>query len=240
VKGFLSLDCGAPAPYTDQKGISWVPDDAYISDGKTASVASLGGADPFFYSFIKDLRYFPDSTRTRYCYSLPTIVGQNYLIRATFFHGGYDNSPVVKFDTAVDVFDTRRTFSFNVQNGYGFGEYIFQAFKDNVQFCLYRLSPTGNPFISSLELRPVDNSMYAAVAGGSALSHQARVSFGPLIANITRLEHMSPHNTSTIVQIFKFHSFNLFWLKIVLRESESYCYSDCDDKGRGISWQVSI
>ncbi|KAG0619177.1 hypothetical protein M758_4G121800 [Ceratodon purpureus] len=179
-KGFLSLDCGAPAPYFESmKGISWIPDDAYISGGMTASVTKSSVGDPKWNSHLLNLRYFPDTARTRYCYTVPTTMGKNYLLRAIFFHGGYNgNSLEVKFDIAVDLFDTRMVMTISDTGSYYSQEFIFRAFKENIQFCLFRTS-TDNPFISSLELRTLADDMYPAVAGGSALYNQYRADFGP-------------------------------------------------------------
>lgn len=166
------MDCGAPASYVDNIGISWVPDDAYISGGKTATVVETVHPD------LKTLRYFPDTTRTRYCYNLPTTIGQTYLIRTRFFHGNYDTHPAVSFDVALDIFQLSGTFAFSSTNSYLTGESVFQAFKDNIQLCLFRLVPTDNPFISSIELRPLDKTMYATVATGPALMLQTRSNLG--------------------------------------------------------------
>jgi hypothetical protein len=170
--GFLSVDCGASESYVDDIGISWVPDDAYISGGKTATVVANVDTE------LTTLRYFPDTTRTRYCYNLPTTIGQNYLLRTSFYYGGYDTRPGTQFEVALDIYQLKRTFEFNSATYYFTGGAIFQAFKDNIQLCLFRLSPTDNPFISAIELRPLDSTMYATVATGSALLFQSRPNFG--------------------------------------------------------------
>lgn len=172
--GFLSLDCGALAPYIDDKGIAWTPDDPYISGGSTHTLAANVNGD------LKSLRYFPDSTRMRYCYSIPTIKGQTYLLRTSFYHGNYDPRPNVMFEVGVDIYEVRGRWEFNATTLYLWGETYFQAFKDNIQLCLYRLSPSDNPFISSIELRPMDPSMYAIVKSGSCLGLQGRLNLGTL------------------------------------------------------------
>ena len=137
VIGYLSLDCGAPGPYVDEKGITWIPDDSYMSRGNTASV-NLTMSHSSFYSDLEEVRYFPhDVTRTRYCYSLPTTIGQTYPIRASHFHGGYDKNPVVKFDTALDVYSTKVTIPFDTRIDYAIFEKFFGRINDSFVFYDY-------------------------------------------------------------------------------------------------------
>lgn len=90
--GWLSIDCGASEPYVDDKGISQVPDDAYVTGGSTATVA-LDPAQPYAKGQARTtLRYFTDN-RTRYCYTIPTTPGQGYVARWIGYHGGYDTNP---------------------------------------------------------------------------------------------------------------------------------------------------
>ena len=56
--GWLSIDCGASEPYVDDKGISWVPEDVYVTGGSTATVA-LDPAQPYAKGqALTTLRYF--------------------------------------------------------------------------------------------------------------------------------------------------------------------------------------
>jgi hypothetical protein len=88
--GFISLDCGLPLnsnytePTTELKYISDVP---FITTGSSHSIApeyKTGVQEQ-----VKNLRSFPEGIRN--CYRVNVTKGTRYLIRATFFHGNYDN-----------------------------------------------------------------------------------------------------------------------------------------------------
>ncbi|KZV35082.1 putative LRR receptor-like serine/threonine-protein kinase-like [Dorcoceras hygrometricum] len=123
------------------------------------------------------LRYFPADNK-KYCYTLDVIRRTRYLIRATFLYGNFDNNNVYpKFDvswgpthwTTVVISDA---------NTIEVHELIFLATDTTISVCLYN-APTGQPFISTLELRSFNGSIYLnQYENQFLLSVSARINFG--------------------------------------------------------------
>ncbi|XP_057862712.1 putative leucine-rich repeat receptor-like protein kinase At2g19210 [Cryptomeria japonica] len=158
--GFLSLDCGGTENYTDDAGIQWIPDDAYINSGQKVSLSNVtvGGEAS---RQMNGLRRFPE--RRKSCYQLtPLEIGTKYLLRGIFVYGNYDNlnSPP-QFDLLLDA-DVWDGLSFSDSTTYVVQKkIIFMAKFDPTNVCLARINESlGIPVISSLELRPLNQSMY--------------------------------------------------------------------------------
>ncbi|XP_073148897.1 probable LRR receptor-like serine/threonine-protein kinase At1g67720 isoform X2 [Henckelia pumila] len=170
--GFVSLDCGGTDNFTDELGLEWSPDGQMIS-GKVANISVENETRKQY----KTLRYFPADNK-KYCYSLDVISRTRYLIRATFLYGNFDNSNVYpKFDisfgpthwTTIDIADAN---TIEVQ------ELIFLATDPTISVCLFN-APTGQPFISTLELRKFNGSIYLnQFENQFLLSVSARINFG--------------------------------------------------------------
>ena len=122
-------------------------------------------------------RDFPTDDK-KYCYRLGTQERRRYLIRATFLYGStedVDTYPsfqlyldATKWAT-VTIFDGSRTYV---------EEMIIRASSSSVDVCLC-CATTGSPFISTLELRPLNLSMYATdYEDNFYLKVAARVNFG--------------------------------------------------------------
>ncbi|GLJ22276.1 hypothetical protein SUGI_0419190 [Cryptomeria japonica] len=158
--GFISLDCGGTENYTDDAGIQWMPDDAYINSGEKVNLSGAAvGVEPSRQ--LTSLRRFPE--RRKSCYQLmPMQIGTKYLLRGTFFYGNYDNlnSPP-QFDLLLDA-DVWYSFSFSDPNELVVQkEIILMAKFDPTNVCLARNNLSiGTPIISSLELRPLNHTMY--------------------------------------------------------------------------------
>ena len=120
---------------------------------------------------------FP-SDGAKHCYALPVATRACYLVRATFLYAGFDGddafpefnlylgatrwSPVVVYDGARLVIR----------------EAIVLAQSSIVSVCLSNAT-TGRPFISTLELRPLNGSLYHTDAEARAfLALAARINFG--------------------------------------------------------------
>jgi len=156
--GFISIDCGSSFAYTDQvTGINWVPDTNFTSLG-TNVVNVPGSAKWSNNSELTTLRTFKELTRAKYCYELPgTTPNATYLIRHTYWYGSYDGAPTtpifyVYIDAAlaseIDLSDTEDIIYYH--------QHTYKALSDTISFCLMRHPLSGaDPFISSLELRPV-------------------------------------------------------------------------------------
>lgn len=159
--GFISIDCGAPAAYTDSvTGVYWVPDANYTSVGK--NFANVPGSSLYAQAY-STLRYF-DEPRGKYCYVLPgTLAGMAYMIRYSFWYGSYDNAATMPtFNVSIDATEVWNfgSSSFSNSDTTQF-EHLYIATKNTIDFCLIRDQAGGsNPFISSLELRTYEANSY--------------------------------------------------------------------------------
>ncbi|KAF8667567.1 hypothetical protein HU200_052769 [Digitaria exilis] len=174
--GFISIDCGISdslAPYADQstRGLRYVSDAGFTDAGLNAGVNPpyniKGLADRYLTA-----RFFPgdgDNSR-RSCYTLrPVIAGGRYLVRATFYYGNYDDlNKLPTFDLHLGV---NRWVTVNVTAA---GEvYIFEAVvvspEEFFQVCLVNRG-LGTPFISGLDLRPLQDDMYTDATVNQSLA----------------------------------------------------------------------
>ncbi|XP_031120499.1 probable LRR receptor-like serine/threonine-protein kinase At1g05700 [Ipomoea triloba] len=170
--GFVSIDCGLPqdANYTDAiTGINYVSDAGFIGTGVISSAVSAAASQPF-----KTLRSFPQGTRN--CYTLRPSPGKGskYLIRAGFWYGNYDGkNQLPEFDLylGVDYWDTVTLNSSSPSSL----EIIHVLSSDFLHVCLVNTG-RGTPFISTLELRNLNVTMYATTAG--SLQTFARLDLG--------------------------------------------------------------
>lgn len=137
-------------------------------------------------SFIqyRTRRDFPID-KNKYCYNLSTKERKRYIVRATFQYGIENNEAYPKFDlyldatkwTTVSIFDASRVYV---------KEMIIRAPSDSVSVCLFN-ALTGSPFISTLELRPLNLSMYETnFEDEFSLEVVARVNFGALTKDFLR------------------------------------------------------
>ncbi|KAK9675471.1 hypothetical protein RND81_11G009100 [Saponaria officinalis] len=174
VNEFISIDCGGTTNYTDKTTtLQWMSDTQLMSSGKSIQVMS---PNEITAPYLKR-RDFPTDDR-KYCYTLNTQERRRYLIRATFLYGTPENVgaypsfqlylDATKWAT-VTVFDGSRTYV---------EEMIIRAPSTSVDVCLC-CAATGSPFISTLELRPLNLSMYATdYEDDFYLKVSARVNFG--------------------------------------------------------------
>ena len=123
-----------------------------------------------------NVRSFPEGARN--CYTLrPEQEKDNkYLIRALFMYGNYDSKnqfPEFKLYLGTDEWDT-----VNIgDSSTALWKEIIHAPKTNdIDVCLVNID-SGTPFISVLELRPLNNSIYDKTEPGSLLFYN-RWDFG--------------------------------------------------------------
>ncbi|XP_035547459.1 putative leucine-rich repeat receptor-like serine/threonine-protein kinase At2g19230 [Juglans regia] len=177
-KGFISIDCGSNEDYIEEAtGISYVTDKGLIDTG-VAETASPN-LSAHYVQPLKNLRSFPQGKRN--CYSLKPDQGKNnkFLIRARFLYGNYDGkNQHPEFDLYLGV-NKWSTVNSTVATNY---EIIHLLSTDYIDVCLVNTGQ-GVPFISALELRPLDNSIYPITAGGALVLHDRRDfgSTGPVI-----------------------------------------------------------
>ena len=157
----------------EDTGISYKSDTGFVDTG-TNNVIS---PEHYFSNTVYgrqliNVRSFPQGTKN--CYTLKPEQGKNsnYFIRAFFYYGSYDDkSDVPKFDIYVGVNywttvedTTRLIFSM-----------IYVPTSDIIYFCLINTG-SGIPFISALELRPWNKSLYPIDEG--ALYNGRRYNLG--------------------------------------------------------------
>uniref|UniRef100_A0A0E0MLA0 Malectin-like domain-containing protein n=1 Tax=Oryza punctata TaxID=4537 RepID=A0A0E0MLA0_ORYPU len=170
---FISLDCGGDGDFTDDIGIQWTSDDKLVYGGKTANLSAQNDLQ----KQLKTVRYFPADDR-KYCYTMNVSERTRYLVRASFLYGNFNSSNILpKFDlslgatlwTTVVVYDdTTPTVV----------EAIILASAPTLSVCLSNAS-TGQPFISTLELRQLNVSLYETDDENQFfLKLSARINFG--------------------------------------------------------------
>lgn len=123
------------------------------------------------------LRYFPADNR-KYCYTLEVISRTRYLVRATFLYGDFDKNNVYpKFDISLGATHWATIVISDVDT-IEVQELIILASDPTISVCLSNAT-TGQPFISTLELRQFNGSVYLTPYESQFyLSVSARINFG--------------------------------------------------------------
>ncbi|XP_020220842.1 probable LRR receptor-like serine/threonine-protein kinase At4g29180 isoform X2 [Cajanus cajan] len=205
--GFISIDCGGPQnfEYTDDTTkIKYGTDGAYIQTGVNKNISSNYAYpnNPMLPQPLSDLRSFPEGERN--CYKL--IAGRKgslHLIRASFLYGNYDgeNKPP-EFDLYVDV-NFWSTIKFRNASDEVTMETISVAQSGVTNVCLVNKGE-GTPFISGLELRPLNASIYNTEFGEfGSLTLFKRWDFGSLNGSGRYEDDIydriwSPYNSSSL------------------------------------------
>ncbi|WCJ38650.1 Leucine-rich repeat protein kinase family protein [Euphorbia peplus] len=182
VTEFISIDCGSTSNYTDSKtGLQWISDSAMMPHGISVEVNNPD-ANAVQYQRRRD---FPIDNK-KYCYNLRTRERRRYLVRATFQYGSLESEDSFpKFDLYLDatkwstmtIMESSRVYS---------KEMIIRAPSSSIDVCIC-CATTGSPFISTIELRPLNLSMYATdYEGDFFLKLAARVNFGAPSENALR------------------------------------------------------
>ncbi|CAN1152967.1 Probable LRR receptor-like serine/threonine-protein kinase At1g67720 [Linum perenne] len=175
VSEFVSIDCGGTSNYSDSRtGLEWVSDATMMSSGKSVEIQNPDGN----LEQYKRRRDFPIDSSKKYCYNLATRERRRYLIRATFQYGNLGNQDAYpKFDLYLDATKWSTVTILESSRVY-VKEMIIRAPSTSVDVCIC-CATTGSPFISTLELRPLNLSMYATDFEGSFfLKVAARMNFG--------------------------------------------------------------
>lgn len=182
VQEFVSIDCGGSSNSSDPStGLSWISDMGIMKQGKSVPVENPNG-NLVQYRTRRD---FPIDNK-KYCYTLSTQERTRYLVRATFQYGSLKTEDTYpKFELYLDatmwstvtIFDASRTYV---------NEMIIRASSNSVDVCVC-CATTGFPFISTLELRPLNLSMYATdFEDDFFLKVAARVNFGAPSTDVIR------------------------------------------------------
>ncbi|RLN34703.1 putative leucine-rich repeat receptor-like serine/threonine-protein kinase [Panicum miliaceum] len=173
------INCGATSEQV-AGNVTWVPDGPFVHGGEAAQLGSPG-----VMPMLSSLRYFPDASARKHCYVVPAERHARYLVRTTYYYGGFDGgrAPPV-FDQAIDgtrwsAVDTAAAYARGLATYY---EAVVETAGKELSVCLARsrdTAPGRSPFISALEVVPLEASVYSAVNFTAyALSTVARHSFG--------------------------------------------------------------
>ncbi|XP_071729464.1 probable LRR receptor-like serine/threonine-protein kinase At4g29180 isoform X2 [Rutidosis leptorrhynchoides] len=162
--GYISIDCGSPEnfDYVDlDTGISYTSDESFISTGVNRNI-SLEYAypnNPMLPQPLSDLRTFPQANKNCYTLRPNGKKGSLNLIRATFMYGNYDGeNKLPKFDLYLGM-NLWQSIQFMNASDVVTTEIVSVALEDTFSVCLVNFGQ-GVPFISALELRPLDRSVY--------------------------------------------------------------------------------
>ncbi|KAI3451155.1 hypothetical protein Pfo_007820 [Paulownia fortunei] len=157
--GFISLDCGLRGSngYNDSiTGLYYSTDGAYVETGEGRSISPVFGTNSLPPQFL-NLRIFPGPEGTRNCYNLRPLYGKGnkILLRVAFMYGNYDDqNKVPKFDLYLGV-NYWETVTFTDSSSVFVTEILHIPTSDYLYVCLVNTG-LGTPFISVLELRPMD------------------------------------------------------------------------------------
>ncbi|CAK9310659.1 unnamed protein product [Citrullus colocynthis] len=154
--GFISIDCGADEDYMDN-GILYKSDRDFVDTGISQPVSPNISRN--LRPQLKNVRSFPEGRRN--CYVLKPENGKDntYLIRASFLYGNYDR------ENTTPIFDlylgANLWWTVDWDNGYV--ETLYTPSTDYISVCLFNANK-GVPYISTLELRHLDNTIYQTPA----------------------------------------------------------------------------
>ncbi|XP_038892179.1 probable LRR receptor-like serine/threonine-protein kinase At1g67720 [Benincasa hispida] len=182
VKEFISIDCGGTKNFTDPvTGLAWISDAGIMNAGGSSPVENPNG-NLMQYQTRRD---FPIDDK-KYCYTLKTEERRRYLVRATFQYGSLkDEETYPKFQLYLDATKWSTVTIFDASRVY-VKEMIIRAPSNSFDVCIC-CATTGSPFISTLELRPFNLSMYATdFEDNFFLEVAARVNFGALTKEVIR------------------------------------------------------
>ncbi|XVE83021.1 hypothetical protein DITRI_Ditri16bG0053100 [Diplodiscus trichospermus] len=145
------------------KSLLWIPDDQWFTDRKSCKKLNQGN---------ERARVFDIQSGKR-CYSLPTSRSQDYLIRGSFPADETDGAQLDSlFSVSIGVTPLGLVNSLEdlVVEG------IFRAVDSYSDFCL--VHEKGDPYVSSLELRPLNDSNYLKDISSSILKLVNRTDLG--------------------------------------------------------------
>ncbi|WOL08726.1 putative leucine-rich repeat receptor-like protein kinase [Canna indica] len=154
--GFVSIDCGFSGDnaYLDHNtDLKYDPDAKYIDSGSNHELDDEYTINQPVQA--QNLRSFSNGVRN--CYTISNVIqGHKYLIRASFLYGNYDGkNQSFTFDLYLGV-NLWQTINITDAHHLYNEEIITLASYNYFSICLVKTSG-GNPFISSLEIRLIDN-----------------------------------------------------------------------------------
>jgi len=180
----VSIDCGGSSNYTDNStGLAWISDSGIMEHGISVEVQSPNGSMVQY----QKRRDFPIDTK-KYCYTLSTEERRRYLVRASFQYGSLENGDTYpQFQLYLDATKWATVSVYDASRIY-VKEMIIRAPSNSIDVCVC-CATTGSPFISTLELRPFNLSMYATdFEDNFFLEVAARINFGAPTEDAVRYE----------------------------------------------------
>ncbi|KAB1212107.1 hypothetical protein CJ030_MR5G001781 [Morella rubra] len=171
IPGFITLSCGLPANSSfeeETSGIRYISDVTFVDTGISRSLPlEIKGN---MKQYVWYLRSFPEGIRN--CYTINNITrGTKYLIRAVFLYGNYDGEdklPEFDLHLGASKWDTVK-FVNAVKSVWK--ELIHVPSLNCIQICLVN-KKLGTPFISTIELRQLQNTTYETLTGSLALRYR--------------------------------------------------------------------
>lgn len=166
-EGFVSLLCGGKSNITEaETKLLWIPDDNYtLYKGEVVLYQSpVEGIQLPIRQFNIDFKS---------CYNLTTVKGDHYLIRGSFINGKLYGKPL--FDVSIDA---TVIFQANTSVSALRNEVILTATGNYVTYCLIPKRHHGAPFISQLELRPLNRELYTLKDSHRILKLLTRIDLG--------------------------------------------------------------
>ncbi|XP_045790267.1 probable LRR receptor-like serine/threonine-protein kinase At1g05700 isoform X1 [Trifolium pratense] len=198
--GFISLDCGQREDVrysASRTGINYRSDANFIDTGESKRV-QVKIPKSAVKQELQYVRSFPSGVRN--CYRINVTSGTKYFIRATFAYGNYDNrNQAPQFDLYLGVNLWRTMYKQLLKKSFATSTgMIYTPSLDYIQLCLVN---TGNgiPFISVIELRPLNSSIYPQYSPNSALLTKYRYDLGSIIT------------TDSVVYRYKDDVYDRFW-----------------------------
>ncbi|XP_016562625.2 LOW QUALITY PROTEIN: senescence-induced receptor-like serine/threonine-protein kinase [Capsicum annuum] len=185
--GFISIDCGTPQGpnYMDAAtGLHYVPDSGFMDTGVNGTISTEFQANGLEQQLFT-LTSFPQGIRNCYTIRFSQGKGKKYLIRTRFLYGNYDGKsqpPNFDLHLGVDFWDTIK-----IDNASSplLREIIHILSSDFVHVCLVNTG-RGTPFISTLELRLLNSSMYETKSG--SLQNVMRLDLGSTSSQLVRYQ----------------------------------------------------
>lgn len=128
----------------------------------------------------QSVRIFPGPLN-KSCYQLPITPNMPHLVRIRFYNGNYSGqsvSPLFQFSIETTEMLSARNITILISQQNLPSERILFTSSHVLFICLIRISETVNPFISSIELRTLQQGMYPQAKPGTMLRMAARYDAG--------------------------------------------------------------
>ena len=168
----MDIQCCATSEFTDtQTKIRYISDYYLLgSVGTCTNGSSLSIRD----ISTRSARIFGNDRRVRWCFDLPVVEGQDYLVRSTFLDGPFLRSTRgTTFNMSIgatSISQINSSLNSEVVEG------VFAATGNHTNICI--LKGNGNAYISKVELRPLNDSIYLNGSSSSILKLLSRVDLG--------------------------------------------------------------